>query len=182
MHLKGRIQNLKNPIIFDTSALFNFGHRGEMEFLLKNLKKEYELIIPPSVEKQTKIKTEFKAFYQKLITDYFNIKTGIPPSSSLKTFEALVQRLGDADADVIALGLDTNGTIIMDDRKARRESEALGIHLTGTVGLIDYSLQHNWLTQEEAIKIVKKLVERGSRIPILKEGQIFEDYLGSIGE
>lgn len=180
--MKGGIQKLKAPIVFDASALFNFGHRGEIEFLLKNLKKEYELIIPPSVEKQTQIKIELKTYYQKLIADYFNIKIAFPASSLLKTFEAIVQKLGEADADVIALGLDTNGTIIMDDRKARKESQALGIQLMGTVGLINHCLQQYWLTQEEAIKIVKKLIERGSRIPILKEGQTFEEYLRSIGE
>lgn len=180
--MKGRIQTLKNPIIFDTSALFNFGHRGELGFLLKNLKHEYQLIIPPSVEKQTQMKAEFKTYYQKLIADYFIIKTGAPSLALLKTFEAIVSRLGDADAEVIALGLDTKGTIIMDDRKARREVQTLGIHLVGTVGLLDYSLQQNWLMKDEAITIVKKLIEKGSRIPILKEEQSFEDYIGSIGE
>jgi len=178
----GIILTLKNPLVFDTSALFNFGHRGEMELILKNLIQLYELMIPPSVEKQTQIKETYKTYYQKLIADYFIIKPVEFSTLSSKTIEMLVSRLGEVDTDVITLGINTKGTIVIDDRKARKEMKAIGVHHTGTIGLIYYSVQHKWLTREDAEIIVKKLNERGARLPLLKKGQSFENYFKSFGD
>ena len=58
-------------------------------------------------------------------------------SPSSKVVLPLVTGLGQGETAVLALGLEMPGTVVvLDDRLARRTAEALGIPLTGTIGVL----------------------------------------------
>ena len=49
----------------------------------------------------------------------------------------LVTSLGDGEKEVLALGLETSGSLLLlDDRDARRHAIAAGLEITGTLGIL----------------------------------------------
>ncbi len=116
------------PLIIDASALFNFGHRGELQDLLKQLQRCY--------------------------------------------------RLG-----MILLGLDLGRDckLAIDERTARREASALGLTVTGTVGLLKDALDRGWRTDAECMMSVKLLVERGFWLRSPGTGESFQDFFRALG-
>jgi len=49
----------------------------------------------------------------------------------------LVTHLGDGEKEVLALGLELPGALLLlDDRDARRHGRVLGLEVTGTLGLL----------------------------------------------
>lgn len=114
---------LIGPLVFDSSAVFNFGHRGELEELLEKLRDGHMLIISPEVRKEICEKIKYKAYYEKLTNDYFVIKEDVPRELSINQIGTIIDKLGKADASVILLALGTNGTLIIDDKLARRGSD-----------------------------------------------------------
>jgi predicted nucleic acid-binding protein len=60
----------------------------------------------------------------------------------------LISDLGAGESEVLMLALETPGaTVILDDMLARRFAESLGIHLTGTLGLLLDAKQAGFISQ-----------------------------------
>ena len=54
-----------------------------------------------------------------------------------RTWLPLVTNPGDGEREVLALGLETPGhLVVLDDRRARRHADAAGIEVTGTLGIL----------------------------------------------
>jgi len=54
-----------------------------------------------------------------------------------RTLLPLVTRLGDGEREVLALGLELPGALLLlDDRDARRHGRALGLEISGTLGVL----------------------------------------------
>ena len=54
-----------------------------------------------------------------------------------RTLLPLVTHLGDGEKEVLALGLETQDSLLLlDDRDARRYARTLGLEITGTLGLL----------------------------------------------
>jgi len=172
---KKRTYRLTGPLIFDASVLFNFGHRGGLQDIVQGLKNHFRLIITESVRKESSGESN-RAFYEKFISDYFEIYTGMPLRKYEKEITVLTQTLGSGEIEVIVTAMELNGTAVIDEKLARREAINLNIEISGTLGIIKYALDNSWVDNARAVKIVDTIKEKGAYIPVRKREQTFDEY------
>lgn len=111
---------MRKTIISDTSCLIILTKIGELDILHK----VYGTIITT-----LDIATE----YGETLPEWVEIKTVVDKSKQ----QLLEMQIDKGESSAIALALETpNSTIIIDDYKARRIAEKLGISYTGTIGVI----------------------------------------------
>lgn len=172
---------IQGPLVFDTSALFNFGHRGEMDALLELLSREVSLMVPSAVLAEASEQTRNRAFYQDLLKRRFTVAEGRVHAGQGELITRMAQRLGTGEIGVIILAIETGGTAVIDDPEARTGAKHLGIQMTGTLGLMLMAVSREWLSEPEALEAAGRMRIRGFRIPPVKQGQSFAEYLKSIG-
>jgi predicted nucleic acid-binding protein len=108
------------PIIVDTSSLIALEKIDLLQILCKIYK---EIVIPESV-----------------IREFGNLS--LPCLSTRKVESNLLKllitdlNLGKGEADVIALASQTGLKVVIDDSKARKVAEDMGLKLTGTIGVL----------------------------------------------
>ncbi len=111
---------MPKTIISDTSCLIILANIGELDLL----QKVYGQIIT-TIE----IATEFG----EVLPDWIEIKTVIDTYRQ----QLLEMQIDKGESSAIALALETpDCTIILDDYKARKIADRLGLHFTGTIGVI----------------------------------------------
>jgi predicted nucleic acid-binding protein len=111
---------MPKTIISDTSCFIVLANIGELELL----RKTYGSIITT-----LEVATE----YGQALPDWIEIKAAT--DRHLQT--VLELQIDKGEASAIALALETPGsTIILDDYKARKVAEKLGLAITGTIGVI----------------------------------------------
>src|SRR5665213_1163214 len=111
---------MPETIISDTSCFILLHKIGELELL----KKLYQ---------QVTTTFEVANEYGEVLPDWIKIKSPVDKSRQ----RILEFQLDIGEASAIALALETpDSTIILDDFKARRVAEKLGLEITGTLGVI----------------------------------------------
>lgn len=137
---------MPKTIISDTSCLIILTNIGELDLLHKTygqiittieVATEYGQILPEWVE----IKSATDKFRQKI----------------------LEMQIDKGEASAIALALEIpNSTIIIDDYKARKVAEHLGLSITGTIGVIIKAKHKGIITS--VIPFLKKIKSTNFRI------------------
>ena len=144
-------------------AIFDERELGVPELLQKIESMGYDLIIPEGVRKETR-KYEKQGLS---LTAYFQ---QVPFTE--KKIDLIVSELGlgSGETDVIAFGLylqnkNEKYLCAIDEGKARKTAEKLGLKIIGTLGLLDTLLQKNVISKEEYIKYLRKLQNSTFRAP-----------------
>ena len=111
---------MPEPIIADTSSLIALERIDLLQILCEIYK---EVVIPESVVKE-----------------FGNLSL---PCRSIRKVESNLLKLlitdlnlGKGEADVIALASQTGLKVVIDDSKARKVAENMGIKVTGTIGIL----------------------------------------------
>ncbi|MFW6128764.1 MAG: DUF3368 domain-containing protein [Candidatus Aminicenantaceae bacterium] len=135
--------NVPEPIIIDTSSLIALERISLLEILCEVYK---EVVIPESV-----------------IKEFGNLSL---PCLSVRKVESNIIKLliidlnlGKGEADVIALANQTGLKVIIDDSKARKVAENMGLKLTGTIGILLKAERLGLI--ESAYKKVRNLRKKG---------------------
>lgn len=111
---------MRRTIISDTSCLIVLSKIGEIELL----KKVYEHIVTT---------TDIAAEFGEALPDWINVLL----VNDLLRQQLLEMQIDKGESSAIALALETNeSTLILDDYKARKVANQLGLHFTGTIGVI----------------------------------------------
>lgn len=166
-------------LVFDTSALFNFGKRGELEFLLEKLAEQQILLITPEVALET-LEPENRVYYQKLVKKHFKLQKIEDVKVSLEELRHLVATLGRGELSVILIAMELNATAVLDDRVARQEAERLNVKLTGTLGILSESVTRGWCSDSQCIEILNRLHANKFRIRKPAEDETFSQYISSL--
>jgi len=75
----------------------------------------------------------------------------VVPSGSY--FVAQIPRIGAGECEVIALGLDRAGSLVlMDDRSGTSEAVKRGLNVVGTLALLDRAASRGWIKLPEAFR------------------------------
>lgn len=111
---------MPEPIIADTSSLIALERINLLQILCEIYK---EVIIPESVIKE----------FGNLSLSCLSIRK---VESNLLKLLITDLNLGKGEADVIALASQTGLKVIIDDSKARRVAENMGLKVTGTIGIL----------------------------------------------
>lgn len=167
-------------LIFDTSALLNFGHRGEMEFLLARLAGGYHLVTTEAVVREL-TKPELSEFYRSFLKENFAVRSSGETKLSLEKIEELSGILGSGELSVILLAAETKAIAVLDETAARRETGPLGIRTAGTLGLLEACRKKGWIKENECMERLSRLRKAGFRIRKPGANETFAEYFSSLG-
>ena len=78
--------------------------------------------------------------------------------------EALHDPLGLGEAEAIALAIEYNCVVVLDDRIARSKAKSMGLKVIGTVGLLRRAYDKGLLNKSRLIQALKQLRKHGFRI------------------
>jgi predicted nucleic acid-binding protein len=132
-----------DPIIADTSTLIALEKIGLLPILCKIYK---EVVIPESVIEE----------FGNLTLPCLTIRK---VESNLLKLLIIDLNLGKGEADAIALASQTGLRIIIDDSKARKVAENMGLKLTGTIGVLMKAERLGLLSNAQ--NKVRELKEKG---------------------
>lgn len=91
-----------DSLVFDTSALLNFGHRGELAPLLKKLSGEYKLLTTPGAQAEL-TDPKRKKYYAEFLREHFTIQAAATTPFDLTTLARLSRTLDPGEITVMAL-------------------------------------------------------------------------------
>jgi len=168
-----------DSLVFDTSALLNFGHRGELTALLKKLSTEYHILTTPGARAEL-TDPDRAEFYATFIRNHFTVQGATTVPFDIKTLAQLNRALDPGEITVMTLAKEINGMAVLDETAARAEAKKLDLRCIGTLGLLHLGLQRKWLTDAECLARVNKLCDAGFFIPRPAAGKSFAQYFASI--
>ncbi len=160
-----RIREGAAKLLFDTSAVIGFLEEIDGEELLRGLVAlGFELAFPATVdmellEPSTRAAVErFGLFSREPVGDEWE----------LESLKARYPRLGRGELGVIALAKRAEAAkepymCVLDDGRARKVAEGLGLRLTGTIGLLMRLEDGGILTGDRIRALKEQLVEGGFR-------------------
>lgn len=154
---------LKRPLVFDASAMFNFGHRDHLLPVLLRLKAEGGLLVPEAVVEE--VRPDTRLDYGDFARQRFEVRAVHARPVDLPLLRRLSARLDRGEIEVILLARETGGTAVIDERLARGEALDLGLSVMGTIGLMSLAIESRWLTEAEALMDVRALRRNGFFLP-----------------
>lgn len=160
-------RKLRRTLIFDTSAVFNFGYRGGAggEKIIKLLGQEHTLITPEEVRAEVLDDQPLGSKYDDFLAAYFEMRGPVTvPGAAADELRKQSERLDTGEVAVLALGLALNATVVMDEKSARRVAHALKLSLTGTIGLLNEAVERGQIEAEFAHSLVIKIHAAGGRL------------------
>ena len=168
-----------DTLVLDTSAIFNFGHRGQLESLLKKLAKQYRFATTPVVQAECG-KGPQKEFYASFIPLHFHVATAEKITVAQNDLQRLAATIDEGEISVMLLTAELKATAVIDDKLARTEAARLGVRIMGTLGVIEQAMKRGWLTDDECLEIALRL--RAAKFSIRKPGanETFAEYIRTI--
>jgi predicted nucleic acid-binding protein len=92
-----------------------------------------------------------------------------------RIFQSLPRRLHHGEASCLAIARHRGWALLSDDKLARRLAKSMGIMVSGTLGVLTRAVRGQFLTVEEADKLLRDMVARGYRSPFHSLEQLLED-------
>jgi len=152
------------PIISDTSPLILL-KKADGIYLLKELFRE--VIIPPQVQKELYVKEE--SYFSRI--GFLKVQN---PKKEL--FKVLSLTLDEGEAGAIALAIEHDLPLLIDDLKGRKTAKQLGLKYIGTLGILKIA------KNREIISDVKPFIERLLRSGYYISPQLVEKFFKEVGE
>ena len=138
-------------IVSDSTTLIILSDLKRLD-LLSNLFKE--VIIPQSVYDEITVK-------QPLVSAPFIHTRTVDESKLLTTLLSLLDR---GESEAIALAVEMEMPLIIDEKKGRKIARNLHVNIIGLLGILYLNIQKGFLTQTEAQTFLKDAVLHGYRI------------------
>jgi predicted nucleic acid-binding protein len=79
---------------------------------------------------------------------------------------SLGHRLGAGERSCIAVAHSRNGLFASDDLDARRQAQAYGVSVTGTIGILLLNLKQKQITLDMGNDLLTQLIQFGYRSPV----------------
>lgn len=115
---------MKEPIVLDSTCLIGLERIGQLDILSRL----FEPIVIPN-----EVLNEFGTGFSWLKVE---TPSNTPLISSLKIL------VDDGETEAIALALEKNYRIVLDDRQARSTARRMGLSVIGTIGVFIYAKQN----------------------------------------
>lgn len=164
----------QSPLVFDTSAVYCFGHRGRLERVLAEYSARYTLVIPPDAEQEVLSEAEYA--YPDLLARHFQQKASAVDVLGLDWLAEVSRRLDPGEIGVLLVVYETKGTAIIDEKKARIEAKRLGISCVGTMRLLMHAVERGWISDVEARSGVARMQHAGFSCPPIDAFSLFSAY------
>ena len=167
-----------DALVFDTSAILNFGQRDDLQPLLSRFAAIYRLTTTPDVVNELS-DPDRKEFNAELVRAHFTVQSVQAVPFDLATLTRLAVTIDPGELSVMLAAKELKGIAVIDERLARQEADTLGIKLTGTLGLLRDALENAWLTDDECLQKVRLLRANKFRIRPPHANESFAEYFRS---
>ena len=160
----------RRPVyLCDTVTLSNFALVGRFELLVMRYGRH--LLVTPEVLEEVAegVIAGYHALHEiETAVDEGRVGQagGLTSVADRKTYRELLRILAPGEASCIAHAGACGGVVISDDRTARQCCEALGIEVTGTIGILKACTLDQTLSTEEADSILHAMVDAGYYSPV----------------
>ena len=154
--------------LLDTTLLSNFARIGRLDLLMTILP---EAMTTPQVLAELG-KGEAAGWLPESDWEWLEVVT--LPAKEQAHFEKMREVLGDGEASCLAVARERNGTLITDDRDARRYARRLGVAISGTLGVLALSVRRRILTLPEADSVLQAMIKQGYYSPANSLTDIFD--------
>jgi len=168
-------------LVFDTSAILNFGKRGDLDFLLEKLAADCTLLLPPEVEREL-LDPDNRDFYATFLKRRFTVQAVQNIKLGREELAQLSAVLGSGEINVILLADELEATAVLDDVLARKAALKMKIKVVGTLGILSDAIKNKWCTDDQCIEIVGRLHANGFRIRKPGANESFAEYFASLME
>jgi predicted nucleic acid-binding protein len=153
--------------LLDTTLLSNFARIGQLDLLITILP---EAKTTPQVLAELD-KGEAAGWLPESDWEWLGVVT--LSANEQAHFEKMREVLGDGEASCLAVARERNGTIITDDRDARRYARRLGVAISGTLGMLALLVKRRILTLPEADSVLQAMIKQGYYSPVNSLTDIF---------
>lgn len=181
---------MKPGLVFDTSAVLNFGHRcGSNQVgiqILQRLQHERRLLIPLLVKEEALRDPPSGADesawfdYPEFVESYFKIGKAESVTKHETLLQGHIGRLHQGELAVMRLALAQSFTVVLDDKDARQAAARIDLPCIGTVGLLNEATNKGWITEQAALETVREIRRLGGRLPKIEQAETWQDYLIAI--
>lgn len=128
------------PVVSNTSPILNLAIIEKLDLLRQQFR---QLVIPPAVFNELKPMDNLPGSHfiaEAVQSGWLTIQN--PANHSL--IRVLRRELDEGESEAIALALETGAQrILLDEREGRRIAKALGLKITGILGILLHEKQHN---------------------------------------
>jgi predicted nucleic acid-binding protein len=145
-------------IISDATVLITLINIDRFDILTKFIDKIY---ITTEIYKEVSQRVYAKKFIDSYIQANF---IEIKDYSNKQLFRELNTILDIGESSAIALAIETNLPLIIDEKKGRRFAKSKGVEIVGLVGIIRYLYISDILDTNEVVDIIKLLNQSDFRI------------------
>ena len=138
-------------IVSDSTTLIILFDLNRLE-LLSNLFPK--IIIPPSVYDEVSVKKSV------VLPSFISVQA----PKSCKTLETMKELLDLGESEAIALALELESKLIIDEKKGRKIAMRQGLEIIGLLGIVYLNIKKGFLSKDEAKKFLDDALAHGYRI------------------
>ncbi len=137
----------------------------------------WEVIVPNAVYEEVAVRGRNRPGSMELenLVNLGKVKILAPRDRAL--VEVLHDPLGIGKAEAVALAVENNRMVILDDRIARPKTKSMGLEVIGTIGLLRLAYDEGLIERDRLIRALRMLREHGFRI----SDEIIREVLERIG-
>lgn len=172
-------KKLNDPLIFDTSAVYCFGHRGGIEDVLHVFSAHYTLMTPPEAAQE--VLREQSYDYPRLLGRCFSQQQVTDSEIENEAVSKAAAVLGSGEIAVMLLARETGGTAVIDEKAARSAARDIGLPCVGTFGLLWHAIERGWMSDAEALEAATRLKRAGFRCPSTLGFATYRSYFEKLG-
>lgn len=170
---------LNDPLIFDTSAVYCFGHRGGLEHIVSRLSTRYSLLIPPAAAHE--VLSEQGYDYPGFLGSHFSQQEFTASRIENTWLSDAAVSLGAGEIAVLLLTHEVGGTAVIDEKAARSVARDMGLPCVGTFGLLWHAIERGWMSDGEALEAATRLRRAGFRCPATLGFATYRSYFEKLG-
>ena len=131
------------------------------------------LIVLLDVKREDLLSNLFdKLYIPKAVYDELNFKKDIELSSLFEVLEVqnkqkvkeLQLSLDIGESEAIALAIEMNLPLIIDEKKGRKVAKNLGVKIVGLIGVLYLNIQRGYIKKQDAIEFLDLVISKGFRI------------------
>ena len=145
-------------IISDSTALITLINIEEFDLLKFFIQK---IVIPPEVYEEISIGEKDKTFLDAQIE---NRSLEVIPCENKLLFNELNILLDKGESASIALAIERNLPLIIDEKKGRRVAQNMGIEIVGLIGILRFLYQNGKINKKRTEEILEKLSASNFRV------------------
>ena len=138
-------------IVSDSTTLIILFNLKRTDLLSNLFDKIY---IPKAVYKEISFKEKV------VLSDLFEVVE----VKNRKKVDELKFILDDGESEAIALALEKNLSLIIDEKKGRKIAKNLGLKIVGFLGIVYLNIKKGFVTKEEAEEFLRAAIKNGFRI------------------